>query len=78
MQGDDERYDLLLDFKDGVFGTDKDIEVTRLESCNTCSGSGAKPGTTPSSCKTCGGQGQVVTTAQTPLGDFRQVSNCFL
>jgi len=74
MQGDDERYDLLLDFKDAVFGIEKDIEVTRLEGCNTCSGSGAKPGTTPSSCKTCGGQGQVMTTAQTPLGDFRQVS----
>jgi molecular chaperone DnaJ len=74
MQGDDERYDLLLDFKDAVFGIEKDIEVTRLESCSTCSGSGAKPGTTPTSCKTCGGQGQVMTTAQTPLGDFRQVS----
>ncbi|KAL2631969.1 hypothetical protein R1flu_016655 [Riccia fluitans] len=75
-QGDDERYDLLLDFKEAVFGTDKDIEVTRLESCNTCNGSGAKPGTTPTSCNTCGGQGQVVSTAQTPLGDFRQVSTC--
>lgn len=74
MQGDDERYDLLLDFKDAVFGIEKDIEVTRLEGCTTCSGSGAKPGTTPTSCKTCGGQGQVMTTAQTPLGDFRQVS----
>lgn len=76
MQGDDERYDLLLDFRDAVFGTDKDIEVTRLESCNTCDGSGAKPGTTPSKCSTCGGQGQVMSTAQTPLGDFRQVSTC--
>jgi len=76
MQGDDERYDLLLDFKDAVFGIEKDIEVTRLEGCTTCSGSGAKPGTTPTSCKTCGGQGQVMTTAQTPLGDFRQVSTC--
>ncbi|CAM6127212.1 unnamed protein product [Calypogeia fissa] len=76
MQGDDERYDLLLEFKDAVFGTDKDIEVTRLETCNTCSGSGARPGTTPSTCSTCGGQGQVVSTAQTPLGDFRQVATC--
>ena len=74
VQGDDERYDLVLDFKEAVFGIEKDIEVTRLEGCNTCSGSGAKPGTTPTSCKTCGGQGQVMTTAQTPLGDFRQVS----
>ncbi|KAG0596715.1 hypothetical protein M758_UG279100 [Ceratodon purpureus] len=76
MQGDDERYDLLLDFKEAVFGIEKDIEVTRFEGCTTCGGSGAKPGTTSTSCKTCGGQGQVMTTAQTPLGDFRQVSTC--
>jgi molecular chaperone DnaJ len=76
MQGDDERYDLLLDFQEGVFGVEKNIEVARLEMCNTCDGSGAKPGTTPSSCSTCGGQGQVMTTARTPLGDFRQVATC--
>lgn len=76
MQGDDERYDLLLDFQDAVFGVEKNIEVARLEMCNTCDGSGAKPGTTPSSCSTCGGQGQVMTTARTPLGDFRQVATC--
>jgi molecular chaperone DnaJ len=76
MQGDDERYDLLLDFQEAVFGIEKNIEVARLEMCNTCDGSGAKPGTTPSSCSTCGGQGQVMTTARTPLGDFRQVATC--
>ncbi len=76
MQGDDERYDLLLDFQEAVFGVEKNIEVARLEMCNTCDGSGAKPGTTPSSCSTCGGQGQVMTTARTPLGDFRQVATC--
>lgn len=76
IQGDDERYDLLLNFKDAVFGTDKEIEVTRLESCATCNGSGAKPGTSPVTCSTCGGQGQVATTTNTPLGQFRQISTC--
>ncbi|GLJ53845.1 hypothetical protein SUGI_1149550 [Cryptomeria japonica] len=76
MQGDDERYNLVLNFKEAVFGTDKEIEVTRLENCTTCDGSGVKPGTKPTTCKTCGGQGQVVTAARTPLGDFRQVSTC--
>eukprot|EP00249_Psilotum_nudum_P016270 c25754_g1_i1 orf=538-1860(-) len=75
-QGDDERYDLVLDFKEAVFGTEKEIEVIRLESCSTCNGSGAKAGTTPTTCSTCGGQGQVMSTAQTPLGEFRQVSTC--
>uniref|UniRef100_A0A0C9RQ05 TSA: Wollemia nobilis Ref_Wollemi_Transcript_4190_2211 transcribed RNA sequence n=1 Tax=Wollemia nobilis TaxID=56998 RepID=A0A0C9RQ05_9CONI len=76
MQGDDERYNLVLNFKEAVFGTDKEIEVTRLENCSTCDGSGVKPGTVPTTCSTCGGQGQVVTAARTPLGDFRQVSSC--
>lgn len=75
-QGDDERYDLTLNFKDSVFGTDKEIEVTRLESCATCDGSGAKPGTSPVTCSSCGGQGQIVSSTQTPLGQFRQVSTC--
>lgn len=76
IQGDDERYDLILNFKDAVFGTEKEIEVTRLESCATCNGSGAKPGSTPVTCSSCGGQGQIVTSAQTPLGQFRQISTC--
>lgn len=76
MQGDDERYNLVLKFKEAVFGIDKDIEITRLENCNTCDGSGAKPGTVPTTCGTCRGQGQVINATQTPLGEFRQVSTC--
>ncbi|KAJ6682642.1 DNAJ-like protein 1 MITOCHONDRIAL-RELATED [Salix koriyanagi] len=59
-----------------VFGVEKEIEITRLESCGTCDGSGAKPGTKPSKCSTCGGQGQVVSSARTPLGVFQQVMTC--
>eukprot|EP00249_Psilotum_nudum_P020076 c27550_g2_i3 orf=2143-3507(-) len=75
-QGEDEGYDLLLDFREAIFGTQKEIEVSRLETCSACDGSGAKPGTKPTTCSTCGGQGQVVSSAQTPLGEFRQVSTC--
>ncbi|XP_042419306.1 chaperone protein dnaJ A7A, chloroplastic-like isoform X1 [Zingiber officinale] len=76
MQGDDEGYNLVLNFKDAIFGVEKDIEVTRLESCGTCNGSGAKPGTKTRKCRTCGGQGQVVSSARTPLGVFQQVMTC--
>ncbi|CAL9190554.1 unnamed protein product [Musa hybrid cultivar] len=76
MQGDDESYNLILNFKDAIFGVEKEIEITRLESCGTCDGSGAKPGTQPSKCNTCGGQGQVVSSARTPLGVFQQVMSC--
>ncbi|XP_031476509.1 chaperone protein dnaJ A7A, chloroplastic-like [Nymphaea colorata] len=76
MQGDDETYSLVLNFKEAVFGVDKEIEITRLEKCSTCNGSGAKPGTKPVTCNTCGGQGQVISSARTPLGVFQQVSTC--
>lgn len=76
VQGDDESYSLVLNFKEAVFGVEKEIEIRRLESCTTCEGSGAKPGTKPTTCRTCGGQGQVVSSARTPLGVFQQVSTC--
>ncbi|KAL5992452.1 Chaperone protein dnaJ A7A, chloroplastic [Asimina triloba] len=76
VQGEDESYNLVLNFKEAVFGVEKEIEITRLESCGTCNGSGAKPGTKPTKCSTCGGQGQVVSSARTPLGIFQQVMTC--
>jgi len=75
-QGDDERFDLSLDFLDAVFGCEQELEVQRLEGCDTCSGSGVKPGTNPSTCAACQGRGQVVTTTRTPLGNFQQVATC--
>ncbi|KAF5197915.1 Chaperone protein dnaj [Thalictrum thalictroides] len=76
MDGEDEVYNLVLNFKEAVFGVEKEIEITRLESCSTCNGSGAKTGTKPSQCSTCGGQGQVLQSARTPLGVFQQVMTC--
>lgn len=76
MQGEDESYNLVLNFKEAVFGVDKEIEITRLENCSTCDGSGAKPGTKSTKCSTCGGQGQVVSSTRTPLGVFQQVMTC--
>lgn len=75
-QGEDERYDLTLDFIEAVFGTEKEIEILRLESCGACEGSGVKAGTSPSTCRVCGGSGQMVQTVRTPLGNFQQVSTC--
>ncbi|PIM97723.1 Molecular chaperone (DnaJ superfamily) [Handroanthus impetiginosus] len=75
-EGEDQVYNLVLNFKEAVFGVEKEIEITRLETCSTCDGSGAKPGTKASKCSTCGGQGQVVSSARTPLGVFQQVMTC--
>ncbi|GLT56725.1 hypothetical protein SLA2020_297460 [Shorea laevis] len=76
VDGQDEYYNLVLNFKEAVFGVEKEIEISRLENCGTCNGSGAKPGTKPTICSTCGGQGQVVSSARTPLGVFQQVMTC--
>ncbi len=75
-RGDDLRLDLKLDFREAVFGGEKEIRISHLETCGTCSGTGAKPGTRPKTCGTCSGSGQVRRATRTPFGSFTQVSVC--
>ena len=58
-RGADLRYNLELSLEDAVRGTEVNITVPRNASCGTCSGTGARPGSTPKQCGTCHGQGQV-------------------
>jgi molecular chaperone DnaJ len=76
MRGDDLKLNLKLDFKEAVFGGEKEIRISHLETCTTCTGSGAKPGTRPRTCSTCNGAGQVRRATRTPFGIFNQVSAC--
>ncbi len=76
VRGDDLRLDLKLDFREAVFGGEKEIRISHLETCDICSGSGAKPGTRPRTCSTCSGSGQVRRVTRTPFGSFTQVSTC--
>ena len=75
-RGDDLRLDLKLEFKEAIFGGEKEIRIPHLESCQVCNGSGAKPGTRSRSCSTCNGAGQVRRSTRTPFGSFAQVSIC--
>ena len=59
QRGDDLRYDLEIQFEDAARGCEKQISIPRTISCETCSGSGAKAGTSPETCAGCGGAGQV-------------------
>ena len=59
FRGADLRYSLELSLEDAVRGSDVRIRVPAMESCETCKGSGAKPGTSATTCRTCGGHGQV-------------------
>ena len=58
-RGDDLTYHLQLKLEDIVQESSREIEIPRSEVCQTCNGSGAKPGTVPQRCGTCGGAGQV-------------------
>ncbi len=55
----DLRATILLDFLEILNGVEKTIKLKRMEPCETCSGSGAKAGTGPSSCRQCAGAGQI-------------------
>ncbi len=59
FRGADLRYELPLDLEQAVFGATVNIDVPTLVTCDTCRGSGAKPGTSPKTCSTCSGAGQV-------------------
>ncbi len=74
--GADLQYRVHLEFKEAVFGVEKEIEITRNESCTVCNGSGSKAGTTPTRCATCNGQGEVRQSRQTILGSMVQVTAC--
>lgn len=58
-RGSDLRYNLDLSLEDAIKGTEVKIRIPVMSKCETCNGSGAKPGSTPETCSTCGGHGQV-------------------
>ncbi len=65
--GADLRVDVTLTFEEAVFGTERDLDIPRLEVCDRCKGSGAEPPTQPVTCSTCGGSGEVRRRQQSPL-----------
>lgn len=59
-RGSDLRYDMQISLEEAAFGTEKEIEVRKLDTCDKCHGSGAEPGSRTISCPACGGRGQVI------------------
>ena len=58
-RGADLRYNLEIAFEEAVEGGQREIAIPRPETCATCKGTGAKPGTRPTTCRACRGSGQV-------------------
>src|SRR5712664_3891109 len=59
QRGADLRYDLEITLEQAAVGMTAQLRIPKLETCESCSGSGAAPGTKPETCNTCQGAGQV-------------------
>ena len=76
MQGASVRASVRITFAEAMSGCEKQITINQKEECPTCHGTGAKPGTSPSTCPKCGGRGQVVYTQQSLFGMMQNVQAC--
>ncbi|MGN0251192.1 MAG: molecular chaperone DnaJ [Oliverpabstia sp.] len=76
MKGANLRAVVHITFQEAVFGCEKELELTLKDTCKTCGGNGAKPGTSPETCPKCNGSGQVVYTQQSMFGMVRNVQPC--
>ncbi len=75
-RGRDLQMAVTLNFEDAIFGTEKEIQFERDESCSTCSGSGAEPGSSVKTCTTCGGRGEVRQVRQTFIVQMVETVTC--
>jgi molecular chaperone DnaJ len=75
-RGSDLKYTLEISFTEAAFGTTKEINVTRMQLCNVCGGSGSKPGTRPETCRYCNGTGQIRHVHATPFGQVVNMRTC--
>jgi molecular chaperone DnaJ len=76
QRGNDLRYDLEIEFEAAAFGKETVVQIPRTETCPTCHGNGAKPGTPIRTCPSCNGTGQVQVTQNTAFGRFVNVRTC--
>lgn len=75
-RGSDLKMEIELEFKEAVFGTEKDITYTRRVNCQSCNGSGAKDGTSKETCHQCEGAGRVTRVQKTFIGSIQTTTVC--
>ena len=75
-RGADVRQVIDITFEEAAFGCKKKLNITKMDSCSECNGTGAKPGTHAQTCSKCRGTGQVKTQVRTPLGYMTNVTTC--
>ncbi len=75
-RGRDVSVDIVISFEESIFGVEKNIVVTKASNCVTCSGSGAKPGSSMKTCDTCAGNGKVNETRRSIMGTYTTTRVC--
>lgn len=75
-RGSDLRYDMEITLEDAAFGTEKNIVIPKLETCEKCEGTGAKSKSDIKTCPECNGSGVVRNTRRTPFGVFATTTRC--
>ncbi|MBQ6661580.1 MAG: molecular chaperone DnaJ [Lachnospiraceae bacterium] len=70
------RATIRITFQEAVFGCEKELELNFKDTCKTCSGTGAKPGTSAETCGKCKGTGSIIYTQQTILGVIQNQKTC--
>lgn len=76
VRGRDLKVHVEITFEEAAFGVSKEIVINRDEQCDTCKGTGSKPGTSAETCKVCGGRGTITTMQNTILGSFQSSRTC--
>ncbi len=75
-RGEDLEDRVTISFEEAAKGCKRTVEVTRIEACSECGGTGAAKGTAPKTCPECGGRGQVQTQQRTPFGMISTSKAC--
>lgn len=75
-RGRDISIDIELAFKEAIFGTTRNVLITKNNTCEHCEGTGAEKGTELTTCTTCNGNGKVRETRQSIMGSFTTVREC--
>lgn len=75
-KGADLRYRVTIDFEEAAFGVEKEIKLTKNDTCHVCGGTGAKEGTNKRTCPTCHGSGSMQQVQNTPFGQFATQTTC--
>ena len=70
------RASVRITFEESISGCEKELEIVLKDECNTCHGTGAKPGTSPQTCTKCGGKGKVMYSQQSLFGMVQNVQTC--